>query len=156
MDAHACKSGRPKVAELGVQYLCVGDRSLPELGAHFLRWPCELYASGRPIRNVADHPELWVPIDVRGHAICNAWTQVGAHIFVWAHVWKWQKNPHSLWEWGRHHSNAGYFLLRSAKFTTLPLAQRHKSKIAVSIIKPSILWVKKLPSKLPRKTSLLA
>lgn len=78
MDAHAYKSGRPKAAELDAQYLCVGDRSLPELGVHSLGWPCELYANGRPIRNVADHPDLWVPIVARGHAKRNAWTRVDA------------------------------------------------------------------------------
>lgn len=74
---HACKSGRPKATELGAQYLHVGDRSFPELGVHSLRWPRDLYASGRPTRNVTDRPDLWVPIVARGHAICNTWTRVG-------------------------------------------------------------------------------
>lgn len=46
--------------------------------AHFLRWPRDLYASGRPIRNEADHPDLWAPIVARGHAKRNAWTRVDA------------------------------------------------------------------------------
>ena len=60
---------------------------------HLFRWPHELYASGCPIRVEDDHTELWAPIDLCGHEKRNAWMQVGAHIYAWAHIYKAKKIP---------------------------------------------------------------
>lgn len=86
MDSQTHPSWKPNPCEwaakmppkLDTQSLCVDTRSCRRLEAHFLRWPRDLYASGRPIRNVADHPNLWMPIVARGHAKRNAWTRVDA------------------------------------------------------------------------------
>ena len=61
------------------------------VATHLFRWPRELYASGCPIRVEDDHTELWAPIALCGHEKRNAWMQVDAHIYAWAHIYRAKK-----------------------------------------------------------------
>ena len=85
-------SGRPKLPKIGSPprkmdtHSCTWPRDIARTAdAHFVDSGSPLYQVATrpirkwtPIREVSDHPDLWVPMVSRGHTKRDTWTQVDA------------------------------------------------------------------------------